>query len=414
MFPTAEHVPALEILDMTGAMYEKLALTQETLESWLHVDALPLWRAHGFQGEAGGFVETIDLSGVATSVPRRSRVQPRQVYCFAEAGVRGWDGDWQAPARQGLTYFDRVYRLDNGFYGALATAGGAMTDESFDLYNQAFAILSFVYTAKAFPETTTEMAERASAMLARLKAGYAHPEAGFEEAVPRRVPLCSNPHMHLFEASLACEAQTGFDEAAWRALSDEIAGLCMHRFIDATSGGLREFFNGDWTPFDGEKGRIMEPGHQFEWAWLLARWGERRGNADAIAKAHRLFEIGEQYGICPTRKVAIMALHDDFSVADPLARLWPQTEWMKSAARLAVLSSGEQKEHYLQSVLDACAAFDVFLKVPVAGLWRDKLSAEGVFVEEPAPASSFYHILCAIYELRDCLQALAAQSPKAA
>jgi mannose/cellobiose epimerase-like protein (N-acyl-D-glucosamine 2-epimerase family) len=399
---------------MTSTMLEKLAKAQDKLEHWLHADALPLWRAEGFQGEAGGFVETIDLSGVATAVPRRSRVQPRQVYCFAEAGCRGWDGDWQTPARQGLSFFDRVYLLDNGFYGAVATAQGEMTDESFDLYNQAFAILSFVYTAKAFPETTTAMAARASAMLERLKAGYAHSEAGFEEAVPRRVPLCSNPHMHLFEASLACEAQAGFDQAAWQALSDEIAGLCMRRFIDANSGGLREFFNADWTPFDGAKGRIMEPGHQFEWAWLLARWGERRGDTDALAKAERLFDIGEQHGICATRNVAIMALNDDFSVADPLARLWPQTEWIKSAAKLAVLSSGAQQDRYLQSVLTACAAFDVFLNVPVAGLWRDKLPANGTFVEEAAPASSFYHILCAIYELRDCLQALAAQSSKAA
>ncbi|MBP2551187.1 mannose-6-phosphate isomerase [Neorhizobium galegae] len=395
-------------------MLEELTQAQDKLEHWLHAEALPLWRAKGFQGEAGGFVETIDLSGLATSVPRRSRVQPRQVYCFAEAGCRGWDGDWQTPTEQGLKFFDRVYLLENGFYGALATAEGEMTDDSFDLYNQAFAILSFVYTAKAFPDTTTAMAQRASQMLARLKAGYAHAEAGFEEAVPRRLPLCSNPHMHLFEASLACEAQAGFDEAAWRALSDEIAGLCMRRFIDATSGGLREFFNGEWAPFEGAKGRIMEPGHQFEWAWLLARWAERRGDTGALAKARRLFEIGEQYGICATRKVAIMALNDDFSVADPLARLWPQTEWIKSAAKLAVLSSGAERERYLASVLAACAALDVFLKVPLPGLWRDKLSADGQFVEEPAPASSFYHILCAIYELRDCFQTLSEQTSKAA
>ncbi len=36
-----------------------------------------------------------------------------------------------------------------------------------------------------------------------------------------------------------------------------------------------------------------------------------------------------------------MALLDDFSVHDNLARLWPQTEWLKSAIRLAVLSKGE-------------------------------------------------------------------------
>ncbi len=41
-----------------------------------------------------------------------------------------------------------------------------------------------------------------------------------------------------------------------------------------------------------------------------------------------------------------------------------------------------------------------------AGLWRDKMMADGTFVEEAAPASSFYHIVCAIYELEDCLNTM--------
>ncbi|WP_149748040.1 AGE family epimerase/isomerase [Rhizobium sp. RU35A] len=386
--------------------YEKLSAASKELSRWLDEDALPLWRDRGFHGEAGGFSETVTLGGQPTDAHRRARVHPRQVYCFAEAGVRGWTGDWQTPVQAGLAFFDRVYRLDSGFYAALADKDGQLLDTSFDLYNQAFAILSFVYTARVYPERQAEMAARTSAMLASLKAGYAHPEAGFEEDNPARLPLCSNPHMHLFEASLACEAAEGFDATAWTAFSDEIAALCMRRFIDGENGGLREFFNHDWSPFDGEKGRIMEPGHQFEWAWLLARWGERRGNAEALAKARRLFEIGETHGICATRKVAVMTLLDDFSVADPLARLWPQTEWIKSAARLAVLSQGLERERYVQSALAACAALSLFLDTPLAGLWRDKMKGDGSFIEEAAPASSFYHILCAIYELEDCLAAL--------
>jgi mannose-6-phosphate isomerase len=35
----------------------------------------------------------------------------------------------------------------------------------------------------------------------------------------------------------------------------------------------------------------------------------------------------------------------------------------------------------------------------VKGLWRDRLNSDGTFVQEPAPASSFYHIVCAILEV---------------
>lgn len=375
----------------------------EDLRRWLTEQALPLWSETGYDAARGGFVETIALDGTPTQAHRRARVQPRQVYCFAEAGRRGWGGDWARIATDGLAYFDRVYRRDDGFYGALASADGQMIDDGFDIYNQAFAFLAFAYLARVFPARLEEMAGRSNGLRMALEQRVRHPIAGFEEDQPPRLPLCSNPHMHLFEAALASEEVEGFDQIAWANLADELAQLAMDRFIDPETGALREFFDHDWRPMPGEKGRIVEPGHQFEWAWLLTRWGERRGHAGALAKARRLIAIGEAHGICPSRKVAVMQLLDDFSVHDPVARLWPQTEWLKSAIRFAALTEGAEREAYLVSAGRAIAALTPFLQTPVAGLWRDKQKPDGVFVDEPAPASTFYHILCAIYELEDCL-----------
>lgn len=106
----------------------------------------------------------------------------------------------------------------------------------------------------------------------------------------------------------------------------------------------------------------------------------------------------------PHQTPVIMTLLDDFSVADPTARLWPQTEWLKASIRFAALTEGAERERYLASAARAATALQHFLDVPVRGLWRDKQKADGSFVEEPAPASTFYHILCAIYELEDCLK----------
>ncbi len=74
---------------------------------------------------------------------------------------------------------------------------------------------------------------------------------------------------------------------------------------------------------------------------------------------------------------------------------------------MATVSEGEERDAYLASAARAIAALQLFLDVPLKGLWRDKLNADGRFVEEDVPASSFYHILCAIYELEDCLARLA-------
>ena len=371
--------------------------------SWLHNDALPIWWQAGADRVNGGFVETIGLDGIATDSTRRGRVQPRQVYCYALAGKLGWSGPWQQAMTHGLSYFTEKYWLDSGYFANAVTADGNVVDDSFDLYNQAFALFGFSQAAQAVPSLAADMEARSLSLLNLLGARFKHPESGFHNDLQQSLPLKSNPHMHLFEAALGWEEYKGRGVGPWSALADEIAELAMSHFIDPRSGALREFFDADWAPHPGEQGRIVEPGHQFEWAWLLTRWGQSRGNAEAVVKAERLFEIGLKHGICPTRRVAVMALLDDFSIHDQTARLWPQTEWLKSSLRLASVSTGLKKDYYLAAATDACGAMRLFLDVPLRGLWRDKMHLDGSFLAEPAPASSFYHIACAIDELRQSM-----------
>ncbi len=388
-------------------MSETNSLSNEiaNLRRWLHEDALPLWWEVGAAKPEGGFYERIGQDAKPMiGDDRRSRVQPRQAYCYAAAGQHGWDGDWKKAVNHGMDWFDKVYLTETRLYGNLANSAGKLIDPSFDLYNQAFALFSLSQAANVFPEKKEQLRERAVEILSLLKTSYAHPAAGFEEDNPPREPLCSNPHMHMFEAMLAWEEIDPTGE--WSQVTDEIANLAMTKFIDSNNGGLREFFDHDWNPHPSDKGRIMEPGHQFEWGWLLVRWGILRNSLEAIQKAKRLFEIGEKYGICPRRKVAVMSLNDDFSARDTLARLWPQTEWLKAAVRLATVTTGEERQKYLASAMRAIAAIQPFLDTPVPGLWFDKWPADAPMLDEPAPASTFYHIVCAIYEAEDALQAM--------
>jgi mannose/cellobiose epimerase-like protein (N-acyl-D-glucosamine 2-epimerase family) len=46
-----------------------------------------------------------------------------------------------------------------------------------------------------------------------------------------------------------------------------------------------------------------------------------------------------------------------------------------------------------------------YFATPLEGLWRDQLGVDGVFVEQPAPASSLYHIVGAALELQRALPA---------
>lgn len=389
----------MSMLQEPGSPAAAFQKATDRLTGWLLEDALPRWEALGIDRVHGGFHEALDLgTGAAAELPKRARVQPRQVYSFIEGGRLGWQGPWQQIARDGLDWFQARYRLLDGTFAASASASGTIQDPSFDLYNQAFALFALGQAASVFPDIKQNSIAEARDLLAFLRNHYAHPERGFREANPDKLPLCSNPHMHMFEAALAL---SGVDpEGPWPALADEIATLAMERFIDRENGGLREFFALDWSPMPDDRGRVMEPGHQFEWAWLLAQWGQLRGRKDALDKARRLYEIGISHGICPKRQVAIMALNDDFSVRDPLARLWGQTEWIKAAALLAALADDPDRNGYLEDAVRAAEALFFYFDVSPRGLWRDKMLEDGSFKDEPAPASSFYHIICAIAEAR--------------
>lgn len=381
-----------------GANEAALGQAAERLRGWLLDSALPLWLDAGQDAASGRYFEALDLrTARPVDRPTRARVPPRQVYSFLAGAKLGKRDDWRRAAENGLDRYLADFTNESGLMVAACNLDGKVVDTGIDLYDQAFALFVLAEAAKAFAERKSEFSGRAAATIARLKAELGHPRGGFEEARPRRLPLRSNPHMHLFEAVLAWEELE--PAGPWPALCDEIAGLALTRFIDEGSGCLREFFDGDFRPMPGGPGRIVEPGHQFEWAWLLTRWGLLRGNGNALSAARRLFEIGEKHGIDRARGVAVMQLADDLSVLDPVARLWGQTEWIKAALILAKISAEAEREYYLASAVRAVDALERFFDVDRPGLWRDKLTAEGQFVDEPAPASSLYHIVCAILEL---------------
>jgi mannose-6-phosphate isomerase len=380
--------------------FARLVRLRDDLKAWALDHAFPVWWELGADKVQGGFFEKIALDGTPVEAPRRARVQPRQIYSYAVAGLLGWDGPWKQALEHGLDFYLSKYRRPDGFMRTLVASDGSPLDDKVDLYDQAFGLFGLAMASSVLPERA-DLPALATSLRDALYATLKHPIAGFEESVPRSLPLLSNPHMHLFEASLAWVEAGG--DPQWRAMADEIAELALSKFIDPKSGGLREYYDGDWNPAPGVDGRIIEPGHQFEWAWLLLRWGKLAGRDDAIAAALRMIAIGDGPGVDPARGVAIFALLDDMSVHDDIARLWAQTEQIKAGV-LAAQVTGDAR--WWTTAANGAEALTKYFDVPVKGLWRDKLRADGTFVDEAAPASSFYHLVCAILELDRAVKAM--------
>jgi len=371
----------------------RIAAHHGRLSGWLCDAAYPLWSTRGVD-PAGGFHERLTQDGEPLVEPRRSRVNPRQAYCFAIAPSLGWRGDSAALVKHGLDYWVAHYRRPDGLFRTLVNPDGRPRDDRALLYDQAFGLLAF--NVSSVGDMCAHCEQQSFELLSLVVRHMKRQGAGFESGVPPSLPLQSNPHMHLFEAALAgCEVCS--ESSLWKPLADEIAELALSKFIDPSSGALREFFDAEWKPAAGIDGRLVEPGHQFEWAWLLLRWGEpRQGEAHTRSRAAalRLIDIGEHYGV--RNGLATNSLLDDFSPHDAGARLWPQTERLKAAA-LAARLTGEAR--YFTMAADAADGLMRYLDCPIPGLWRDRIDAQGNVVDEPAPASSFYHMVAAIAEI---------------
>ena len=376
-------------LDFPTASPEALAPGGRRFGDWLRLRALPTWSTLGQTGN-GLFVEALSLDGRDTGRPHRARVQARQIFVYAEAGRLGWIGPWQRIVSTALARIQTDYLRDDGLSRTLISASGAALDDTPRLYDQAFVLLALA-TAQAAGHEDAAL-EDTAVRLREALLRQALPNGGFAEAGAH--PYQANAHMHLLEACLAWESAGG--DPGWSTLADDLVALALDAFIDPDGGFLREFFRADWTPAEGDDGTLVEPGHQFEWAWLLTRYGQGRGDARALAAASGLYAAGRR-GVADRPEIVIDALNADGSVRSRQARLWPQTEWLKAALILAETASPDARAILLEDAATALRALWLYLTPD--GLWHDKHLPGGGFAPEPAPASSLYHIMAGFQQL---------------
>ena len=376
----------------------ELAKLTGRFDDWLRMSALPLWWIRGADHVHGGFLDTLHLDGSPAETQHRARVQARQSWTYAVAGEMGWSGPWQDAAVQGLNFLGDHHLRPDGQFSTRTAADGAILDGTAFLYDQTFILLALAQLHKVLPGQG-DWAGRALTLLNALTSARQHAQGGFAESGEE--PFQSNPLMHLFEAALAwCEIS---HDGIWHRLADQLAELCLTHLIDPGKDAIAEYFDAKWRPLPQSGSQHLSPGHQFEWAWLLGRWSQMRRHEGARKAARRLFETGTR-GVDLHRQVAIHEMSLDFAITQPTARLWAQAERIKAAILLMDEASGEEKRRYRDVALAAGNALWRYLETPVAGLWRDRMTVDGNFIEEPAPASSFYHIICCISVLRAGVQ----------
>ena len=369
-------------LDFAAPPPERLEDGAVRLAEWMRLRALPLWSTLG-QSAGGVFAEAMTLDGRAFAGVRHVRVQARQIQTFAEAGRLGWAGPWRRCVNLGLSRLFADFQGPDGWFRSRLAPDGAPLDDAILMRDQAM-VLTALATARAAGADHDDLDSRA-VVLREALAGRALPNGAIEEAGPH--PWQAGVHLRLLEAALAWEAARG--DPAWRRMTDQLTALVQSTLIGA-DGFVPERFTASWTPVDDGP---VEPGRQFEWAWLLARAAHRRRDAAIRAQAQRLHDQARA-GVVEGRQMVVESLDLGGAMRNSRPRLRPQTERLKAALALSETAVDGARAALLAEAASAQRAVWSFLTAD--GLWRDKMTADGGFMDEPAPAGSLHHLMAAL------------------
>lgn len=378
-------------------MSSRQPLLAEKSIGWLAERHLPLWRDAGRDARHGGYHERLDRDGRPLAMGyKRTMVQCRQIITHAHCAMHGVPGADIAPVWHGLAFLlERCRNPANDCWYFKVTPEGQGLDDTIDTYTLAFVLTALAYSARAMDDRG--LLDRADELIAHLDRHLLMDKGGYHavaEADWRRRPDLArqNPNMHLIEAFIAlheAEARPHYRDHALALLE-----LCRRRLVQPSTDTLGEYFDQDWVP-DPAEGYRVEPGHHFEWSWLLHRLARLLDRSDARALADRLFATADRYGVDRKRGGVYDAIDRQGGIVADTKRIWPMTEYLKALA-VRVEAGGDAAAH---AALDTGAGwfFDHYLLPD--GRWREHLAADMSTCIDYLPGSTSYHIVLALTEL---------------
>lgn len=365
----------------------------DRIRSWMFDIALPFWATHGVDRNYGGYVEQLSLDGKDLGVPfKRTRVACRQVYVYSHAYIMGWADGLQVAA-PGVDYLiSRAWQGEEKGFARRLTRAGDVLDPTTDLYDHAFVLFAFAWHHRATGDQRSyDWMHRTLDFIERQ---MRHPGGlGFWHEIPGRGWRLQNPHMHLTEASVACYQATG--EQRFETLAHDLVELFRTHFFDKASGALGEYFDDNWKRATGDHGRITEPGHQMEWAWILNACRKTFGS-DTGELIRKCAAFAETHGIDPKSHAVYNAVRDDGRPIDRGSRTWPNTERLKAAVALYELDGVDPTAVFDQT---NSLLLDRYLGSSIPGGWLDAFDSDGKSIADNIPSSTFYHVFLAFAEV---------------
>ncbi|PWK44010.1 AGE family epimerase/isomerase [Pseudomonas sp. OV226] len=347
---------------------------------------VPLWQGPGWNADMALPYEALDAEHQPLPPQRyRAMACARQLYLFSSL-IGQVPGAQERCAKLFRSLQQHFHDAEHGGWFYSIDPHGTPLDQRKDLYTHAFILFACAHYWDKSREPLVESALNAA--LEVIGQRFATGDGLYDASLDRdwssldSGPL-QNPLMHLAEAFLAT-LSVREDIAVQRAL----VALCtaMHkRFIDPQHSVLME------KPL-GAVDNWFEPGHQFEWYFLLESSSLLRGSP-LHASLDRAFAFTEQQGVDAQTGAAQAMLDLEGNAKDATQRIWAQAEYLRA------LTLRPNAEAVVQRQLQALQ--QRFLH---AGGWYECRDELGEVSRKDMPSTTPYHLATCYRGLADYLR----------
>ena len=365
--------------------------------------SLLLWETVGYDSVHGGYMEGLDFASTPLhNSDKRFRIHPRNIFSHTVGTLWGYYDGLQV-AEQAFSDIITQFWLPSGGFATKADSTNTIIDKAIKTYDHTFVLLSLAWLYKATHKPIYK--QWLQKVWEFMKEHLQNQDGSFingldEQGQPTQdaIPRLQNPHMHLLEAMLSIVEV--FDIEPWKREARKLFSLFSTHIVDTKKGYIQEFFNEDWTP-DAHKGHLIEPGHHFEWIWILQKYEMIMNTQIPFIDTIYQFIISQginSYGM------GYDQMDIEGNPTTPITyRMWVQIELLK--AHIAMFRRSQD----LQYIHNANLVFDILFKhyiIYKQGIWYDTLNKDLTNITPFSPASTLYHIIIACNEYIQCIQSL--------
>ena len=359
-----------------SAFSPELTATFAAVQQHFRQVIMPLWQGPGWNAELALPYEALSPAHQPLPPQRyRAMACARQLYVFASLID---DPDFPRAAERAAALFrslqSHFHDAEHGGWFYSIDPQGAPLDQRKDLYTHAFIIFACAHYWAKVREPLVESALNAALKVVaeQFSDGNGLYEASLAQdwSTLGSGPL-QNPLMHLAEAFLATLSVR--DDAPTQAALLALADGMQQRFIEPVHNVMLEKPHGavdNW----------FEPGHQFEWLYLLASSPLLRQTA-LYGSLDRAFSFAEQVGVDPQTGAVCGMLAPDGTLRDGTQRIWAQAEYLR-----ALTLRPDCLERVQRQLL---ALQQHFLHT---GGWYECRDAAGKVSREDMPSTTPYHL----------------------